>query len=99
MTWWVHCWKVTELGAYRMLVEQAHDLISAHTTDDRALFLYASGAYNRLLGIDPQVRYCCHTLWMGGVHWRVARDSIVLTFLPTATQFLPKHDACLCACA
>lgn len=38
-----------------MLVEQAHDLISAHTTDDRALFLYASGAFNRLLGIDPQV--------------------------------------------
>lgn len=48
--------QVTELGAYRMLVEQAHDLISAHTADDRALFLYASGAFNRLLGIDPQVR-------------------------------------------
>lgn len=38
-----------------MLVEQAYDLISAHTTDDRALFLYASGAFQRLLGINSQV--------------------------------------------
>ncbi|CAM9826292.1 unnamed protein product, partial [Ectocarpus sp. 13 AM-2016] len=43
--------QVTELGAYRMLVEQAHDLISAHTTDDRTVFLYASNAFQRVLGI------------------------------------------------
>lgn len=48
--------QVTELGAYRMIVEQAHDLISAHSMDDRALFLYASGAFQRLLGIHSQVR-------------------------------------------
>ncbi|CAM9585021.1 unnamed protein product [Ascophyllum nodosum] len=46
--------QVMEMGAYRMLVEQAHDLISAHTTDARALFLYASEAFQRLLGINPQ---------------------------------------------
>ncbi|CAM9327380.1 unnamed protein product [Scytosiphon promiscuus] len=46
--------QVKELGAYRMLVEQAHDLISAHTTDDRNLFLYASDAFKRTLGIDSE---------------------------------------------
>jgi len=46
---------VTELAAYRMLVEQAHDLISAHTTDNRTLFLYASDAFQRILGINTQV--------------------------------------------
>ncbi|CAM9428187.1 unnamed protein product, partial [Ectocarpus sp. 4 AP-2014] len=45
---------VTELGAYRMLVEQAHDLISAHTTDDRTVFLYASNAFQRVLGISTE---------------------------------------------
>lgn len=38
-----------------MLVEQAHDLISAHTTDDRNIFLYASDAFKRTLGIRSQV--------------------------------------------
>ncbi|CBJ32914.1 multi-sensor hybrid histidine kinase [Ectocarpus siliculosus] len=46
--------QVTELGAYRMLVEQAHDLISAHTTDDRTVFLYASNAFQRVLGISTE---------------------------------------------
>ncbi|CAB1118351.1 unnamed protein product [Ectocarpus sp. CCAP 1310/34] len=46
--------QVTELGAYRMLVEQAHDLISAHTTDDRTVFLYASNAFQRALGIRTE---------------------------------------------
>ena len=57
--------QVTELGAYRMLVEQAHDLISAHTSDDRALFLFASGAFNRLLGIEPQVQAICLEFFSG----------------------------------
>lgn len=47
--------QVSELGAYRVLVEQAYDLISAHSMDDRALFLFASEAFQRLLGINPQV--------------------------------------------
>ncbi|CAM9273459.1 unnamed protein product [Phaeothamnion confervicola] len=46
--------QVKELGAYRMLVEQAHDLISMHSADDKAVFLYASSAYHRALGMDPQ---------------------------------------------
>ncbi|CAM9766741.1 unnamed protein product [Choristocarpus tenellus] len=37
-----------------MLVEQAHDLISVHSPDDRAIFQFASGAYQRILGIDPK---------------------------------------------
>lgn len=39
-----------------MLVEQAHDLISAHTTDDRTVFLYASNAFQRVLGISTEVK-------------------------------------------
>ena len=42
-----------------MLVEQAHDLISAHTTDERTLFLYASDAFQRILGINTQVGSAC----------------------------------------
>ncbi|CAM9889692.1 unnamed protein product [Ascophyllum nodosum] len=45
--------QVSELGAYRMLVEEAHDLISAHSTDVNAVFTFASGGFDRLLGMDP----------------------------------------------
>ncbi len=50
-----------------MLVEQAHDLISAHTTDDRNLFLYASDAFQRILGINTQVNEPCRGFcwWLG----------------------------------
>lgn len=48
-------YKVSELGAYRMLVEEAHDLISAHSTDVNAVFTFASGGFDRLLGMDPSV--------------------------------------------
>lgn len=47
---------MNELGAYRMLVEEAHDLISAHSTDVNAVFTFASGGFDRLLGMDPAVR-------------------------------------------
>lgn len=39
-----------------MLVEEAHDLISAHSTDVNAVFTFASGGFDRLLGMDPSVR-------------------------------------------
>lgn len=39
-----------------MLVEEAHDLISAHSTDVNAVFTFASGGFDRLLGMDPAVR-------------------------------------------
>lgn len=38
-----------------MLVEEAHDLISAHSTDVNAVFTFASGGFDRLLGMDPSV--------------------------------------------
>lgn len=44
------------MSAYRLLVEEAHDLISAHTADKRVVFLYASTGFDRMLGIDPSVR-------------------------------------------
>ena len=48
-----------------MLVEEAHDLISAHSTDVNAVFTFASGGFDRLLGMDPTVsrrrgRCCPH---------------------------------------
>ncbi|CAM9637614.1 unnamed protein product, partial [Laminaria digitata] len=45
--------QVSELGPYRLLVEEAHDLISAHSTDINAVFTFASGGFDRLLGMDP----------------------------------------------
>lgn len=52
--------QVSELGPYRLLVEEAHDLISAHSTDINAVFTFASGGFDRLLGMDPAVRCCFH---------------------------------------
>ena len=49
---------MSELGPYRLLVEEAHDLISAHSTDINAVFTFASGGFDRLLGMDPSVRRC-----------------------------------------
>lgn len=48
--------QVDELGPYRMLVEEAHDLISSHSADENVIFTYASGGFRRLLGINPVVR-------------------------------------------
>lgn len=44
-----------ELAPYRALVEEAHDLISAHSNDVNAIFTYASGGFARLLGVDSKV--------------------------------------------
>lgn len=49
--------KVNQLASYRMLVEEAHDLISAHSNDVNAIFTYASGGFARLLGVDPKVGF------------------------------------------
>lgn len=40
-----------------MLVEEANDLISAHTNDIHAIFTFASAGFDRMLGIDPKVIY------------------------------------------
>lgn len=55
-----------------MLVEEAHDLISAHSTDVNAVFTFASGGFDRLLGMDPAVRkglfffrLFCPVAWKG----------------------------------
>ncbi|CAN0066747.1 unnamed protein product, partial [Ectocarpus sp. 12 AP-2014] len=42
-----------DLGPYRMLVEQAHDMISVHSADADAFFALASGAFYRQLGFEP----------------------------------------------
>lgn len=47
--------QVSELGAYRMLVEEANDLISAHSNDTHAVFTFASAGFDRILGVDPKV--------------------------------------------
>lgn len=40
-----------------MLVEEANDLISAHTNDIHAIFTFASSGFGRILGVDPKVRW------------------------------------------
>ncbi|CAM9955117.1 unnamed protein product, partial [Ectocarpus fasciculatus] len=42
-----------DLGPYRMLVEQAHDMISVHSANADAFFALASGAFYRQLGFEP----------------------------------------------
>lgn len=44
-----------DLGPYRMLVEQAHDMISVHSANADAFFALASGAFYRQLGFEPTV--------------------------------------------
>ena len=62
-----------------MLVEQAHDLISAHTTDERTLFLYASDAFQRILGINTQVGSACFRVALPRRYCKSIRSSRVTT--------------------
>lgn len=36
------------------MVEEAPDMMSIHSLDPRANFRYASGAYQRIAGLDPR---------------------------------------------
>lgn len=45
--------QVEELSAYKMLVEQAGELVSMHNPDEHITFLYASPSFKHELGHEP----------------------------------------------
>lgn len=52
--------EIQVLGMYRDIVEEARDLISVHSMNMEAVFLYGNMAFDRVLGVSPQVRRTSH---------------------------------------